>query len=251
MDISCNATCTIQSTRPPEGGYDEAPPDGALFKIGFLLKDTLRACEGSRVTKTQCCYEQKIISIRYAQVQDMDRFQQVVYNVLHNDLCMDSQVATRAKVNVATEIRNKVLPTSNNNAFFWTYLVELHLDCTVTKGSNQPGPTGEHGFNRLLERISDDECSICADEFDSPTDIIVTTCHHTFDRACILQWLNQRSTKTCPTCRADLSTMSPRNPKQCHHPVIRRSHRHSFSPQGHVFITVIYGMCFCALKPLR
>ncbi|KAF3782007.1 hypothetical protein EJ110_NYTH35399 [Nymphaea thermarum] len=208
MEMSTNATCTIQGTRSPEGfHYDQDPPEGALFKIAFLLKETLRACEGGRVTKTQCCYEEKIIDIRYAHVQDMNRLQQVVYNVLHNDLRMDSQVATRAKVNVATEIRNKVLPTSDNNHFFWTYLLELHIDCIVMKPSNGPGPTGEHGFTRLLERIRNDECSICADEFDSPTDIIVTTCHHAFDRACIMQWLNRRSTKTCPTCRADLSTM--------------------------------------------
>ncbi|KAF3785315.1 hypothetical protein EJ110_NYTH28281 [Nymphaea thermarum] len=206
MDISCNATCTIQEALSPEEcDYDEDTAYGDVFKIGFLLKDKLKVFEGRRVTKNQCCYEQQIINFLHRQVQNREHLQQVVYNILHNDLGMDSQVATRAKVNVATAIRNKVLPIAEDN--HWIYLLEIHIDCTTTMRSQSPGPTGEHGYDRLLERIDDDECNICADEFDTPPDIIVTTCHHTFDRSCIMRWLKEQNTKTCPTCRTDLSTM--------------------------------------------
>lgn len=70
-----------------------------------------------------------------------------------------------------------------------------------------------HGVCVWKWKTSEDECSICKQEFDStctrpdctmPGDRcppVWGECTHHFHRHCILKWLQQK--KTCPLCRKD------------------------------------------------
>ncbi|XP_031475455.1 uncharacterized protein LOC116247411 [Nymphaea colorata] len=199
MDIDIEVRGSIVGTQPPQGR-------GNQIKIGFFLKDTLMVLGADgRVKKSQCCYEQKTITIYSSQVNDLDSIKQLAYRTLHDDMDMDPQAAEDAKSEVATTIRDKVLSIRNNIQSLRTILLEIHVECTIEiRNEEADEPSGEHGYNRLVERLDDDNCAICHSEFSLPGDIAVTTCHHTFHRLCLFQWL-YRGTYTCPICRADLA----------------------------------------------
>ena len=53
-----------------------------------------------------------------------------------------------------------------------------------------------------LER--DDECPVCADEFEAGDQIVtLPDCRHTFHAACVFQWLELQS--NCPMCRSSIT----------------------------------------------
>ncbi|KAF3777716.1 hypothetical protein EJ110_NYTH45302 [Nymphaea thermarum] len=133
------------------------------------------------VTKRQCCYEQKTITMYSSQANGLDYIQQLAYRTLHDDMDMDPEAAEKAKYEVATTIRDKILPARNRYPPLSTILLEIHVDCTLEVSDKEAGePSGEHGFSRLLEYLGNDDCAICLEEFDSTNHIVVTTCHHTY-----------------------------------------------------------------------
>ncbi|KAF3773399.1 hypothetical protein EJ110_NYTH55394 [Nymphaea thermarum] len=176
-------------------------------KIGFFLRDTLQVIdEDGEVTNRQCCCEQKFITIFSSQVNDLDYIKQLAYQTLHNDMHMDSESAAEAKSVVASTIRDKVVPARNNYPLLSTILLEIRVVCIKDKRDEVAGdPSGEHGYDRFLERLDDGDCPICCSEFDSTDDIIVTACHHTYHLSCLFELLG-RSIFSCPMCRSDLES---------------------------------------------
>ncbi|KAF3773394.1 E3 ubiquitin-protein ligase [Nymphaea thermarum] len=201
--MAIGVTGNIAGAQPHEDG-SRVPSQ--RVKIGFFLKDTLKVIdEDGEVTKEQCCYEQKTVTIYSSQVNDLDRIKQLAYRTLHDDMNMDSESAEEAKSVVATTIRDKVLPARNSYPRLSTILLEIRVACTIEKRDEEAGdPSGEHGYDRLLERLDDDDCPICRSEFDSTDNIVVTACHHTYHRSCLFQLLC-RSNFSCPMCRSDLA----------------------------------------------
>ncbi|KAF3772165.1 E3 ubiquitin-protein ligase [Nymphaea thermarum] len=179
MDIDIRVRGSIAGTRRPEEDSRVSLERGNQVKIGFFLKDILMVIGAD------------------------DRIKQLAYRTLHDHMDMDSQAAEDAKSEVATTIRDKVLSARNNIQSQETILLEIHVECTIEIRNEEAGePSGEHGCNRLVERLDNESCAICHNEFNSAGDISVTTCHHTFHRLCLFQWL-YRGTRTCPICRAN------------------------------------------------
>ncbi|KAF3774492.1 hypothetical protein EJ110_NYTH52994 [Nymphaea thermarum] len=116
--------------------------------------------------------------------------EQLAYRILHDDLHMDPRAAEMAKAKVAKTIRSRMVVARKDNPPTWTILLEIHVDCMIEKSDEKEGePSGEHGYDRLLEWLDDGDCPICCNEFSSTDDIVVTTCHHTYHRSCLFKWL--------------------------------------------------------------
>ena len=57
----------------------------------------------------------------------------------------------------------------------------------------------------------DDECPVCADEFQAGDQIVtLPDCRHTFHAACVFQWLELQS--NCPMCRSSITGASGQTP---------------------------------------
>ncbi|KAF3781403.1 Cysteine-rich repeat secretory protein 15 [Nymphaea thermarum] len=185
---------------PPEAIH---PPDSRfLVNIGFFLKDKLNVMgEDGEVTKSQCCYEQKIITRNSMQICD-SYAEQLAYNTLHDDMDMNPEGAEKVKAQVARAIMSKMEMGRNNNPSLWTIFMEIRVECTIEISDEEAGqPSGKHGCDRLLERLADDDCAICCENFNSTDHIVVTTCHHTYHRICLFEWL-----KKYGQCLGDLSS---------------------------------------------
>ncbi|XP_031475458.1 E3 ubiquitin ligase BIG BROTHER-related-like [Nymphaea colorata] len=214
MEIDIEVTGSIEEINPPE----VIPPVGRgfLVKIGFFLNDTLKVMgeDDDEVMKAQRCYEQKIVTRYSTQLRDASYVQQLVYNTLHDDMDMDPEAAEKAKAKVARTIMSKMEVASNNNSSLWTVFLEIRVECTIEISDEEAGePSGEHGCNRLLERLNNDDCSICREDFDSTDHIVVTTCHHTYHSSCLCRWFargthTSRGSYTCPNCRSDLAPVA-------------------------------------------
>ncbi|KAF3771836.1 hypothetical protein EJ110_NYTH59398 [Nymphaea thermarum] len=203
MATDIDVSGSIAGVQLPEDGNRVS---SQRVKIGFFLKDTLKVIdENGEVTKSQCCCEQKTITIYSSQVNDLDRIKQLAYRTLHDDMDMNAEAAEEAKSEVATTIRDKVVPARDSYPPLSTILLEIRVGCTIEKRDEQAGdPSGEHGYDRLLERLYEDDCGICHREFDSDDHIVVTTCQHTFHRSCLFQLL-YRGIFPCRMCGSDLA----------------------------------------------
>ncbi|XP_031494951.1 uncharacterized protein LOC116260647 [Nymphaea colorata] len=207
MEIDIKVSGTIAKMKPPEANHPAS--SGFQVDIGFFLEDTLNVIgEDGKATKSQCCYELKIVTRYSTQICDVSYVEQLAYNTLHVDMDMDPEAAEKAKTEVARIIMRKMAVVRNDNPSLWTVFIEMHVECTIEISDEEAGkPTGKHGCDRLLEHLGDDVCAICCEEFDSTEHIAVTTCHHTYHRFCLFKWLF-RGTYSCPTCRSDLSTIA-------------------------------------------
>ncbi|KAF3771948.1 RING finger protein 122 [Nymphaea thermarum] len=204
MKIDIEVSGSIDDTQPRE--FLHPPSRGLLVTIGFFLKDKLKVIdEDGEVTKSQCCCEQITISRFSTRIRDASDAERLAYYALHNLMEMDPRAAERAKTEVAETIMNQVEVARNNNPPNVTVFMEIRVDCTIEISDEETSESsGEHGYDRLLERLGDDECSICCEEFDSDDHILVTTCHHTFHHSCLFEWLT-RLPLSCPLCRSDCS----------------------------------------------
>jgi len=45
-------------------------------------------------------------------------------------------------------------------------------------------------------------CSICCDDFDDTSEIVITDCNHCYHQSCIEEWFKRKT--NCPICRKDL-----------------------------------------------
>ncbi|KAF3774489.1 hypothetical protein EJ110_NYTH52987 [Nymphaea thermarum] len=201
MEIEIDVNGFIMGARPREAGER-----AGLVKVVFLLKDTLTVFgEEGEVIMNQCCYEQKTISLYSTEVDDLDYVKKVAGRTLCDHMHMDPEDAEVTSPEVAITIRDLVQETKGTNPFDWTVLLEVHVECSVEKADQKPGePSGEHGYDRLVQRLGDDVCAICHHEFSLLGDIVNTTCHHTFHRSCLFQWLC-RGSYSCPLCRSDVA----------------------------------------------
>ncbi|KAF3771472.1 hypothetical protein EJ110_NYTH60011, partial [Nymphaea thermarum] len=159
----------------------------------FFLKDKLKVIdEEGEVPKSQRCYEQIIIPRYSTQIRDASYAEQLAYNALHYSLDMDPTAAERAKTEVAETIMNQMEVARNDNPSNFTVFMEIRVDCTLEISDEEAfESSGEHGYDRLLERLGDADCAICREEFDSDDHILVTTCHHTFHHSCLFEWLTR------------------------------------------------------------
>ncbi|GAB2225877.1 hypothetical protein Droror1_Dr00021647 [Drosera rotundifolia] len=57
-------------------------------------------------------------------------------------------------------------------------------------------------FERIAERTKEEDCSICMEDFDWLSSVVLLPCLHLFHRDCIGPWLHQN--RTCPLCRREL-----------------------------------------------
>ncbi|XP_031475457.1 uncharacterized protein LOC116247413 [Nymphaea colorata] len=207
MDIDIKVTGVIAEMTHPEAIHPAG--SGFLLKIGFFLNDTLKVIgEDGKVIKTQRCYEQKILTRYSTQIRDASYVEQLAYRTLHENMDMDPQAAKKAKAEVARTIMNKMESARYDDPSIWNICLEIRVECTIEINDEEVGePNGEHGCNRLLERLGDDDCAICHEEFNSTKHIVVTTCHHTYHRSCLFKWFSH-GTHTCPTCRSDLAPVA-------------------------------------------
>ncbi|KAF3780699.1 hypothetical protein EJ110_NYTH21901 [Nymphaea thermarum] len=213
MEIDIEVTGSIVEMRPPEANH---PVDrGFLVKIRFFLNDTLKVMgENDEVMKAQRCYEQKIVTRYSTQICDASYVEQLAYNTLHNDMDMDSEAAEMAKAKVARTIMSNMEVARINNSSLWTIFLEIRVECTIEITDEEADePSGEHGCDRLLDRLDNNDRSICREEFDSTDHIIVTTCHHTYHCACLFRWFargppTSSGSYTCPNCRSDLASIA-------------------------------------------
>ena len=62
----------------------------------------------------------------------------------------------------------------------------------------------------------EDECSICYNLLNDPTQIVITNCNHIFHLECIQKWQNVQIDfrKTCPNCRTRMTIMRSSNKKK-------------------------------------
>ncbi|KAF3772738.1 RING finger protein 122 [Nymphaea thermarum] len=161
--------------------------------------------EDSEVTKSQLCYEQKIVTRYSTQICDPSYVEQLAYSTLHDDMDMDPKAAEKAKAEVGRTIMNKMEVARNGNPSLWTVFMVIRVYCAIEISDEKGGESsGEHGYDRLLKCLGDDDCSICREEFKSTDHILVTTCHHTFHLLCLFEWLSSLP-MSCPLCRSDLS----------------------------------------------
>ncbi|KAF3774493.1 RING finger protein 122 [Nymphaea thermarum] len=204
MKIDIEVSGSIDDTQPRE--FVHPASRGLLVTIGFFLKDKLKVIdEDGEVTKSQCCCEQITISRRSTQIRDASDAKRLAYNTLRHLMEMDRTAAERAETEVAETIMNQMEVARNDNPPNVTVFMEIRVDCTIEISDEEASESsGEHGYDRLLERLGDDECAICCEEFDSDDHILVTTCHHTFHHSCLFEWLT-RLPLSCPLCRSDLS----------------------------------------------
>ncbi|KAF3781397.1 hypothetical protein EJ110_NYTH34392 [Nymphaea thermarum] len=207
MEIHIKVKGSIAKTQPPPEAIHPAESE-FLVNIGFFLEDTLNVLgEDGEVTKSQCCYEQKIITTYSTEICDVSYVEQLAYNTLHIDMDMNPEAAEKAKAEVARTIMSKMEVVRNDNPSLWKVFLEMHVECTINISDEEDGePSGEHGCELLLERLADDDCAICCEEFDSTDHIVVTTCHHTYHRLCLFKWLF-RGIYSCPTCRSNLASL--------------------------------------------
>ncbi|KAF3781398.1 putative E3 ubiquitin-protein ligase [Nymphaea thermarum] len=207
MEIDIEVRGSIANMKPPEAIHPAE--NGFLVNIGFFLEDTLNVIgEYGELTKSQCCYEQKMITRYSMQICDVSYVEQLAYNTLHVDMDMDPEAAEKAKAEVARTIMSKIEEVRNDNPSLWTVFMEINVQCTIDICDEEAGePSGEHGCDPLLKRLGDDDCAICCEEFDSNDHIVVTTCHHIYHHKCLFKWL-LHGTYSCPTCRSDLASVA-------------------------------------------
>jgi len=87
--------------------------------------------------------------------------------------------------------------------------IVVHQPRSSTRVENIDRPLSEEELLNILrakkrhEMVPDDlkkdTCSICLDEFQLETNLIILTCKHVFHEECITAWLKQHG--NCPTCR--------------------------------------------------
>ncbi|KAF3772740.1 hypothetical protein EJ110_NYTH53372 [Nymphaea thermarum] len=192
MEIDFKVTGFIAEMKPPEA----IPPAGSgfLVKIGFFLTDKLKVIgEDDEVTKSQLCYEQKIVTRYSTQICDPSYAEQLAYCTLHGDMDMDPKAAEKVKAEVGRTIMNNMEVARNVNPCLWTVFMVIRVYCTIEISEEECGESsGEHGYDRLLKRLGDDDCSICREEFESTDHIVITTCHHVFHHSCLFEWLPHR-----------------------------------------------------------
>lgn len=195
------------SVMPSQDAGFPGADKGPLFKIGFLLRETLKVCgegEKAEVAMSQCCYEQHFISIYSSELKDMNRLEQIVYDALHDGMHMNEQMAKEAKTSVATAI---AYSDESDHPSCCTFEMEVVIHFLITKKHGPPDmPSGEHGHQELKRRIETENCSICLEDCSKEKNIVVTICHHLYHTGCIFQWL-KRGSHTCPICRSDLGPM--------------------------------------------
>jgi len=56
--------------------------------------------------------------------------------------------------------------------------------------------------NCINEKLKNQTCSICLDEYKSRQHYVKLGCNHGFHKKCIIKWLKSYN-KTCPICRSD------------------------------------------------
>lgn len=234
IDISVDAVITRtelldDGDKPSEEDLnDEDRPEGAKFRVSFLLEDTSKIIEETsgedRVILARCCFREGIISFHATEARS-DRLEQMVYDILRYDMNMEREAATEARRHVAGAIVREIqssYPVSCSMPC--TVFMDVNIDCTTTEGrtsgerlGQSRESTGEHGRRphdpnserggaQLRRRLEEDVCAICCDPCSTYQDIAVTTCQHIYHRYCILRWLNH-GTNTCPVCRSNLSHM--------------------------------------------
>ncbi|KAF3780701.1 Pyruvate dehydrogenase E1 component subunit beta-1 [Nymphaea thermarum] len=171
MEIDIKVIGSIEEMKPPKAIHPAG--SGFLVKIGFRLDDTLKVIGADdKVMKTQRCFEQKIVTRYSTQICDASYAEQLAYNTLHDDMDMDPEAAEKAKPEVARTIMSEMEVARKNNPSLWTVFLEIHVECTIEISDEEAGrPSGEHGYDRLLERFGDDDCAICREEFDSTNHI--------------------------------------------------------------------------------
>ncbi|KAF3771949.1 hypothetical protein EJ110_NYTH59112 [Nymphaea thermarum] len=187
MKFDIEVSGSVEDIHPPEGICPAS--GGLLVQIWFFLKDKLKVIdEDGDVTKSQCCCEQFLISP--TQIRNASDAERLAYNTLHYLMDMDPTAAERAKTEVAETILNQMEVARNDDPSNLTIFMEIRVDCTIEISDEETSESsGEHGYDRLLERLGDDDCAICCEEFDSDDHILVTTCHHTFHHLCLFEWL--------------------------------------------------------------
>jgi len=81
-----------------------------------------------------------------------------------------------------------------------------------SKGSkDSKGSKGSKDKPVSAESYVNDTCPICFEHL-STSPIIVTTCKHTFHENCLIGWCSaQHDHKTCPVCRADITSTCTEN----------------------------------------
>ncbi|KAF3772739.1 putative xyloglucan glycosyltransferase 8 [Nymphaea thermarum] len=186
MEIDIKVIGSITEMKPLEAIH--LAGSGFPVKIGFFLKDKLKVIgEDGEVTKSQRCYEQKIVTKYSTQICDLSYAEQLAYSTLHDNMDMDPKAAEKAKAEVGRTIMNTLEVAKNDNPSTWTVFMEIRVDCKIEISDEEAGESsGEHGYDRLLEHLGDDDCAICREEFDSNDHIVVTTCHHTYHRSWFL-----------------------------------------------------------------
>ncbi|KAF3782497.1 hypothetical protein EJ110_NYTH34045 [Nymphaea thermarum] len=210
MDIDIKVKGFIAKMKPPEVIHSRE--SGFLVNIGFFLEDILTVFdEDGDLTKSQHCYEQKIVTEYSMQICDVSYVEQLAYNTLHVDMDMDPEAAEKAKAEVARTIMSEMEMV--NNSSFWIVFMDIRVECTIEISEEEAGkPSGQHGYDRFLQRLGDDDCAICCEEFRPTVHIAVTTCHHTYHSLCLFEWFF-RGTYSCPTCRSDLAPVANRRIK--------------------------------------
>ncbi|KAF3780700.1 hypothetical protein EJ110_NYTH21907 [Nymphaea thermarum] len=183
MKIDIEVRGSITEMKPPEAIH---PADsGFLVNIGLLLNDKLKVIvKNGKMTKSQYCYEQKIITRYSTQIRDASYGEQLAYSTLHDDMDMDQKVTEKVKAEVHRTIMNKLEVARNDSPSISTIFMVICVDCTIEisdqKGGESTNMAARHGYDWLLERLGNDDCSICYEDFESTDHILLTTCKHPF-----------------------------------------------------------------------
>jgi hypothetical protein len=100
--------------------------------------------------------------------------------------------------------------TTNNNV---RDVPEVPADITatdVTYASTVKSPPGGYPSDIFLERgallfpplqVSEATCAICCEVYKAP---VATQCNHTFCNSCLMTWVADAESGTCPTCRGTI-----------------------------------------------
>lgn len=117
------------------------------------------------------------------------------------------QINTRVGQFTTTNINANTQIISNMENMMELLFNGMHnVETTENVVGRQPGSYMliTHDYNELSDRLREqEECTICCEEYEPTTCVVLLPCNHIFHGDCIIPWIRDLSTK-CPICQQEI-----------------------------------------------